>query len=294
LNALAARSAGAGGTLMFSFALTFIIIGVAFKLGVAPFHMWVPDVYQGAPTPVTLFISSAPKLAAFAMAMRLLVDGLPGLQSDWQTMLMLLAVLSMALGNLIAIAQTNIKRMLAYSTISHMGFLLLGILAGNAGGYAGAMFYVIVYAIMSMGAFGAIILLSSADDECDRLEDFAGLARRSPWLAFLIMLLMFSLAGVPPFVGFWAKWFVLKEVIAAGLPWLAAVAVVFSLIGAFYYLRVVKLMYFDEPAAGAARPAPSDDLTLVFSVNGLAVLALGVLPGTLMSVCVAAMSAYSG
>ncbi|MEX2481409.1 MAG: NADH-quinone oxidoreductase subunit NuoN [Gammaproteobacteria bacterium] len=275
--------------LLLTFGLVFVLIGIAFKLGVAPFHMWVPDVYQGASTPVTLFIGSAPKLAAFAMAIRLLADGLNGLAAEWQDMLILLAVLSLAIGNIVAIAQTNIKRMLAYSTISHMGFLLLGLIAANAQGYASSMFYVIVYAIMSMGAFGAVILMSAPGHPAENLEDYAGLARRSPWTAFIMMVLMFSLAGLPPFAGFWAKWFVLKEVIAGGHVWLAAVAVLFSLIGAFYYLRVIKLMYFDEPAAERAGCVAGEDVRLVFSVNGLAVLALGFLPGTLMSVCLAAM-----
>ncbi len=292
LGALALRSGNAPNQLLYTFGLVFVIIGIAFKLGVAPFHMWVPDVYQGAATPVTLFLGSAPKLAAFAMAVRMLADGLNGLAAEWQTMLVLLAVLSMAIGNVVAIAQTNLKRMLAYSTISHMGFLLLGLIAANSLGYAASMFYVIVYAVTGMGAFGAIIVMSSAGYEADRLQDFAGLARRSPWLAFIMLILVFSLAGVPPFAGFWAKWFVLKEVIAADYAWLAAVAVFFSLIGGYYYLRLVKLMYFDEPAPDAPRISPSDDVRLVFGVNGLSVLMLGLLPGTLMSVCVSAMLAY--
>ncbi|MEQ8659680.1 MAG: NADH-quinone oxidoreductase subunit NuoN, partial [Gammaproteobacteria bacterium] len=289
LAALAGAAGDDSRHLLFTFGLVFVLIGIAFKLGVAPFHMWVPDVYQGAPTPVTLFLGSAPKLAAFAMAVRVLADGLGALSGEWQTMLVLLSILSMAIGNIVAIAQTNIKRMLAYSTISHMGFLLLGMIASNAFGYAAGMFYVIVYAIMSMGAFGAVIMLSGPERESDQLQDFAGLARRSPWIAFLMMILMFSLAGVPPFAGFWAKWFVLKEVIASGDAWLAAVAVLFSLIGAFYYLRVIKLMYFDEPEAGSAPVTAGEDARFVFSVNGIIVLALGFLPGTLMSVCLAAM-----
>jgi NADH-quinone oxidoreductase subunit N len=293
LGVLSGRQIGSEERLLFTFGLVFVLIGIAFKLGVAPFHMWVPDVYEGAPTPVTLFIGSAPKLAAFAMAIRLLADGLGGLADDWQLMVILLAVTSMALGNIVAIAQTNLKRMLAYSTIGHMGFLLLGVLAANSLGYAASMFYVIVYALMSMGAFGAIILLSTAANESDQIQDFAGLARRSPWLAFMMMVLMFSLAGVPPFAGFWAKWFVLKEVISAGFPWLAAVAVLFSIIGAYYYLRVVKLMYFDEPAATADVIHATEDGRLIFSVNGITILLLGLLPGTLMSVCVSAMLAYS-
>jgi len=289
LGVLAQQSSLDTKHLLFTFGLVFVLIGIAFKLGLAPFHMWVPDVYEGAPTPVTLFISSAPKLAAFAMAVRLLADGLAGLADEWQSMLVLLAILSMALGNIVAIAQTNIKRMLAYSTISHMGFLLLGIIAANAVGYAASMFYVIVYAITSMGAFGAVILLSSPGHQSDQLTDFTGLAKRSPWLAFIVLILMFSLAGVPPFAGFWAKWFVLKEVIGAGHAWLAAVAVFFSLIGAYYYLRVIKLMYFDEPVNSAAASLAGEDVRLVFSVNGLAILVLGFLPGTLMSVCLGAM-----
>ena len=293
LSLISEKTFAASDDLLFTFGLVFVLIGIAFKLGVAPFHMWVPDVYQGAPTPVTLFIGSAPKLAAFAMAIRLLTDGLGGLSAHWQLMLILLAVTTMALGNIVAIAQTNLKRMLAYSTIAHMGFLLLGIIAANAIGYAASMFYVIVYALMSMGAFGAIIVLASATNESDQLQDFAGLSKRSPWVAFLMMVLMFSLAGVPPFAGFWAKWFVLKEVVAAGYSWLAAVAVFFSLIGAYYYLRVVKLMYFDEPDSAAGAIEASEDVRLVFSVNGISILLLGLLPGTLMSVCLSAMLAYS-
>ena len=293
LTQLAAQVAGGNAHLLYTFGLVFVLIGIAFKLGVVPFHMWVPDVYQGAPTPVTLFIGSAPKLAAYAMAIRVLTDGLGGLSGEWQTMLVLLSVASMAIGNLVAIAQTNMKRMLAYSTISHMGFLLLGLLSARTSGYAASMFYVITYAIMSMGAFGAIVLLSSVNSESDRLQDFAGLAKRSPWLAFLMLIIIFSLAGVPPFAGFWAKWFVLKEVIAAGYSWLAIVAVVFSLIGAYYYLRVIKLMYFDAPDAACEAITAGDDVRLVFSVNGLSILLLGLLPGTLMSVCLAAMLAYA-
>jgi NADH-quinone oxidoreductase subunit N len=230
---------------LFVFGLVFVVASIAFKLGAVPFHMWIPDVYHGAPTSVTLFIGTAPKLAAFAMAIRLLVDGLDSLVANWQGMLVILAVLSMAMGNIIAIAQSNIKRMLAYSTIAHMGFLLLGLLAGTRSGYAGAMFYVISYALMSTGAFGMIILLGRAGFEADRIEDFKGLAERSPWFGLIMLMLMFSLAGVPPFIGFWAKWFVIKEAINAGFIWLAVVAVITSIIGAYYYLRIVKLMYFD-------------------------------------------------
>jgi len=275
------------------FGTVFVIVGISFKLGVVPFHMWLPDVYQGSSTPVTLFIGTAPKLAAFAMAIRLLADGLQGLAAEWSGMLVILCVLSMALGNVVAIAQSNIKRMLAYSTIAHMGFLLLGILSADNGGYASAMFYVIVYALMSMGAFGTVILLSRADTEADRIVDFSGLARRSPWFAFIMLVLMFSMAGVPPFAGFWAKWYVLKEVIAAGYVWLAGVAVLFSIIGAYYYLRIVKLMYFDDAGDAHALEA-SQDMKLVLSVNGLAIFLLGVLPGALMSICVIVTIPYSG
>ncbi|MGD9602722.1 MAG: NADH-quinone oxidoreductase subunit NuoN [Gammaproteobacteria bacterium] len=278
--------------LLLTFGLVFLVVGIAFKLGVVPFHMWVPDVYQGAATPVTQFIGTAPKLAAFGMAMRLLVDGLEGLAEQWQQMLILLAILSMGLGNLLAIAQRNFKRMLAYSTIAHMGFMLLGLIATSANGYAASMFYATLYALMSMGAFGTIILLCSARSESDQLSDLSGLARRSPWFAFILLILMFSMAGVPPFGGFWAKWSVLKEVVDADFVWLAVLAVTFSIIGAFYYLRIVKIMYFDEPES----PYPvtsSPDLRLILSVNGLAVLVLGLLPGVLMSVCLAAAIPYS-
>ncbi len=271
------------------FGLVFVVVGIAFKLGAVPFHMWIPDVYQGAPTSVTLFISSAPKLAAFAMAIRLLVDGMQPLVSDWQGMLIILAVLSMALGNIIAISQANIKRMLAYSTIAHIGFLLLGIISGKAAGYAGAMFYVITYALMSMGAFGMVILLGRKGVEADNLDDFMGLSDRNPWFAFIMMCLMFSLAGAPPFVGFWAKWFVLKELIAAGFVWLAAVAVIFSIIGAYYYLRVIKLMYFDKPQSMTAVKA-TRQMRFVLSINGLSILVFGLIPGFLMSLCIAAFS----
>lgn len=281
------------GRLLVVFGVVFLVVGIAFKVGVVPFHMWLPDVYQGASTPVTLFIGSAPKLAAFAMTIRLLVEGVPGLASDWHSMLIMLAVLSMALGNIVAIAQTNMKRMLAYSTIAHMGFMLLGIIAASAAGYAASMFYVIVYALVSMGTFGVIILLSKADNEAELLDDFRGLAKRSPWFAFIMLILIFSLAGIPPFAGFWAKWYVLKEVISAGHIWLAAVGVFFSIIGAYYYLRVMKLIYFDQPAEDNLLTA-SQDLKLVLSVNGLAVFVLGILPGALMSICIVVTLPYAG
>ncbi len=279
---------GVGQKVPLTFGLVFIVAGLAFKLGVVPFHMWVPDVYHGAPTAVTLFISSAPKLAAFALSIRLLVQGLEVLHADWRDMLVLLAVLSMAIGNIAAIAQSNIKRMLAYSTISHMGFLLLGILAGSQNGYSAAMFYSVVYAMMSLGGFGMILLLSRQGFESDNLDDLKGLNQRSPWVAFLMLLLMFSMAGIPPTVGFYAKLSVLQAVVEAGMVWLAVVAVLFSLIGAFYYLRVIKLMYFDEPVQTAPIEAPSD-MRLALSANGLAMLVLGIMPGPLMNVCMIAV-----
>ena len=277
-----------GDNIILVMGLVFVLVGIAFKLGAVPFHMWVPDVYEGAPTPVTLFISSAPKMAAFGMLMRLLVDGLPGLREDWTSMLAILAVLSMGIGNIVAIAQNNLKRMLAYSTIAHVGFLFLGIIAGSASGYAASMFYIITYALMSMGGFGMIIWLGRAGFEADRLDDFKGLNDRNPWFAFLMLILMLSMAGVPPFVGFWAKWSVLREVIAAGSTWLAVVGVSFAIIGLFYYLRVVRLMYFEKPD----EPLPvvsSSEMRVMMSTNALAILALGVYPGGLLALCVQAL-----
>jgi NADH-quinone oxidoreductase subunit N len=268
--------------------LVFVIVGMAFKLGAVPFHMWIPDVYHGAPTAVTLFIGTAPKLAAFAMVMRLLVEGLGDMHDQWQDILMIMAILSMAIGNVIAIAQTNIKRMLAYSTISHVGFLLLGILAGSQVGYSASMFYAIVYALMAMGGFGMIILLSRAGFEADKLSDFKGLSQRSPWFAFIMMILMFSMAGVPPTIGFYAKLSVLQAVVNAGFTWLAVVAVIFSIIGVFYYLRIIKLMYFDKPED--TQPIESSaDMKLVLSANGLGILFLGFAPSSLMAMCAAAI-----
>ena len=266
------------------FGLVFIVSGLAFKLGAVPFHMWVPDVYHGAPTAMTMLIGSAPKLAAFAFLMRILVEGLQPLMVHWSGMLAILAILSMAIGNVSAIAQTNLKRLLAYSTISHMGFLLLGVLSGNVEGYSAAMFYAVVYVLMSLGAFGMIMLLSRAGFEADTLEDLRGLNQRSPWLAFMMLLLMFSMAGIPPTVGFYAKLSVLQAVIDAGHIPLAIMAVMLSLIGAFYYLRIIKLMYFDAPESHVpihVRP----DSSLLLSINGLAILGLGIMPNALMSIC---------
>ena len=266
------------------FALTFIVVGLAFKLGAVPFHMWVPDVYQGAPTPVTLYIGSATKIAAFAMVMRLLVESLGSLASEWQGMLVILAVLSLAIGNVVAIAQTSLKRMLAYSTISHVGFLLLGILSGTQQGYAASMFYIITYALTAVGAFGMIILLSRAGFEADQLSDFKGLNQRNSWFAFMMLILMFSMAGVPPTVGFYAKLSVLEAVIDVDMLWLALVAVFFSVIGAFYYIRMIKVMYFDD-AEDQSPLAGNFELRFGLSANGLAILLLGLFPGSLMALC---------
>lgn len=278
---------GVGDSLMLSFGLAFVVVGIAFKLGAVPFHMWLPDVYQGAPAAVTLLIASLPKLGYLALAIRLLSDGLGGLHSDWKLMLAILAAASLVLGNVVAIAQTNFKRMLAYSTISHVGFILLGILAGSAAGYAAAMFYTIVYALMSAGAFAMMILLTRDGVEADSIDDFKGLAKRSPWYALMMLMIMFSLAGIPVFVGFFAKWQVIAAVIDAGFIWLSVLAVLTAVIGAFYYLRIVKLMYFDEPETSAPIQAPID-FRAVLTVNGLAMLGLGVFSGGLISVCVQA------
>lgn len=276
------------------FGLVFLVAGIAFKLGVVPFHMWIPDVYHGAPTAVTLLISSAPKLAAFAMALRLLVSGLFGLAEHWQMMLMLMAVLSIGLGNLAAIAQTNIKRMLGYSAISHMGFMLLALMSGVVGAdvdpmalinaYSSALYYSIAYVLMSLGAFGMVLLLSRSGYEAESLEDFKGLNKRSPWFALIMAILMFSMAGIPFFVGFFAKFSVLLAAVAAGHVAVVVLAVIFSLIGAFYYLRVVKLMYFDNPVDGAPIQAGLD-MRVLMSLNGLAVAVFGLFPDSLMMLC---------
>ena len=266
------------------FGLVFIIVGIAFKLGAVPFHMWVPDVYHGAPTSVTLYIGTAPKIAGFALVMRLLVGGLDGLAVSWQDMLTILAVLSMALGNVIAIAQTNIKRMLAYSSISHMGFFFLGVVNATPNGYSSALFYVLIYAVMSLGAFGMIILLSRSGFEAERLDDFKGLNQRSPWYAFLMLLLMFSMAGVPPTVGFYAKLLVIQSVIEANMIWLAIVAVLFAVIGAYYYIRVVKLMYFDD-AEDVTPISASLDVRVLIGVNGLALLLVMPWVGVVIDIC---------
>ncbi len=263
----------------------FMIAGIAFKFGAAPFHMWVPDTYQGAPTPITLFIGSAPELASFALAFRLLEAGVGPLDEQWRLLLALLATASLVLGNFIALMQANLKRMLAYSAVSHIGFAFLGLAGGGAEGYAAAMFYMIVYAIMSAAAFGAIIVLSAKGYEADTLDDFKGLNQRSPWLAGMMLCAMFSLAGIPPFLGFWAKLAVLRAAIDGGMLWLAIVGIVCAVIGCFYYLRVVKVMYFDEPPRGVPEPRANRPLRWMLGVNALALVALGLFWNPIMAWC---------
>jgi NADH-quinone oxidoreductase subunit N len=294
----AAVSSGTVNKMVLVLGVVFLMAGLAFKLGAAPFHMWAPDVYQGAPTSVTLLLGAAPKLAAFAICMRLLVGALGAMAADWQQMLIVMAVASMAVGNITAIAQTNIKRMLAYSTISQMGFMLLGLLSGvfegstaaaAANAYSASMFYAVTYVLTTLGSFAMIMLLSRSGFEAESLEDFKGLNQRSPWFAAVMMVLLLSLAGVPPMVGFFAKLTVLEAALAAGHLWLVIVAVLLSLVGAYYYLRIVKLMYFDAPTDTS--PIAADrGMQITLSVNGIAVVLLGILPGTLMTACLQAVS----
>lgn len=293
-----AVAAGKANAMVLKLGLVFIVAGLAFKLSAAPFHMWAPDVYQGAPTSVTMLIGGAPKLAAFAIVMRVLVEGLGAMAADWQQMMVVMAVVSLAVGNITAIAQTNIKRMLAYSTISHMGFMLLGLLSGvfagstadsAANAYSSAMFYAITYVLTTLGSFALILLLTRNGFEAENIEDFKGLNQRSPWFAAVMMILLLSLAGVPPMVGFYAKLAVLQAALAAGYLWLVICAVMASLVGAYYYLRVVKVMYFDEPTDISAIEAPGS-LRAMLSLNGMAVVLLGVLPGPLMTACVYAIA----
>jgi NADH-quinone oxidoreductase subunit N len=287
LDAISNSLANANRTAV-ALGLIFIAAGVAFKLGVVPFHMWVPDVYNGAPTAVTLFLGNAPKVAAFALAYRLFADGLTPAANDWSVILAVIATLSVVLGNLIAIAQTNIKRMLAYSAIANMGFLLLGFVGGGKDGYASALFYVVAYVITGLVSLGILVLLSGRGIEYDSIDDLKGLNSRSPWLAFLMLLAMFSLAGIPPTLGFWAKLSVIESTVNAGYVWLAIVAVLASLIGAFYYLRVVKAMYFNDPES-AAIAMPSRGEMVLLSANALAILVLGALPSALLSLCAKAV-----
>jgi NADH-quinone oxidoreductase subunit N len=286
-------ASGRADRLPLVFGVVFIVAGLAFKLAAAPFHMWTPDVYQGAPTSVTLILGAAPKFAAFAITLRLLIESLHGIAVDWQPMLMILAVLSLAIGNIAAIAQSNFKRMLAYSTISHMGFVFLGLLSGvtqdqavSAGAYGASLFYVIIYVLTTLVTFGLILVMSRKGFECEEIADLKGLNRRNPVLAGVLLLSMFSLTGIPPMAGFYAKLAVLQALIGAGQVVAAVAAVMFSLIGAFYYLRIVKMAYFDEPE-GEAAPLNNGIITSgLMSLNGLLIIALGVLPGGLMALCV--------
>ena len=280
----AVQQHGLGGNIGLIFGIAFLIVGVGFKFGAVPFHMWIPDVYEGSPTCVTVFIGTASKLAAFALAMRLLPEALAGSQADWSQMLVVLAVLSMAIGNIVAIAQTNIKRMLAYSTISHVGYVLLGILSGTAQGYQASMFYMISYVLVAAGAFGMVLLLARQGFESDKLDDFRGLNARSPWFAGMMAFLMFSLAGLPPFIGFWAKLGVIQAVLGVDYIWLAVVAVLFSVVGAFFYLRIVKLMYFDDPTESTSIGG-SVLMRAILSLNALLAFGLGVIPGQLLQLC---------
>ena len=274
-----------------SFALTFIVVGLCFKLGAVPFHMWLPDIYQGAPTSVTLFIGTAPKIAGFAMAIRLLVDGLGDLHVEWSQMLMALAVASMALGNIVAIAQTNFKRMLAYSTVSHVGFILLGVLSATANGYASAMFYTLTYAITASVAFGVLLVLNRKGFEAENISDLSGLNDNNPWYAALLAIAMFSMAGVPPTVGFYAKLTVLQAVVQVDMVWLAIVAVLFSVIGLFYYLRIIKVMYFDKPVDEQSTTIKEAlDVKILLSANSLSLIVLGLFPSFLMAYCILAFS----
>jgi NADH-quinone oxidoreductase subunit N len=294
-------SASAANHTILVFGLVFVVAGMAFKLGAVPFHMWVPDVYQGSPTAVTLLLGAAPKLASFAMMIRILVEGLLPMAFDWQQMLLALAVLSLAVGNLTAIAQSNLKRMLAYSTIAQLGFVLLGMMAGVTGGnaanaaqaYSASMYYTITYVLTTLGSFGLVMMLARSGFEAEEISDFKGLAKRSPWYAVVMTLLMFSLAGVPPMMGFMAKWAVLQAVVQTGQYWLAIVAVMFSLIGAFYYLRVVKTIWFDDVVDASPISVPAD-MRVALSLNGILVVVLGVVPGALLQACFNAMTQTLG
>ncbi len=270
---------------LLAFGLVFLVAGVAFKIGAAPFHMWLPDVYTGAPTAITLFISTAPKIAAFAMAIRVIIEANAPLDGDWSGMLAILAVASMAIGNITAIAQQNLKRMLAYSAIAHTGFMLLGLLAATPDGYAAALFYILTYALMTLGGFGMLVLLSRNKVEVENLTDMKGMARRNGLIAVMMLILMLSMAGIPPLVGFYAKLAVWSAAVEAGWTWLAVTAALLSVVGAFYYLRVVKLMYFDEPEADA-KPVNIDRPQLaLIGTNCLLVVVLGILPGNLLLAC---------
>lgn len=280
------------GNVAVALAVVFIVVAVAFKLGAVPFHMWVPDVYQGAPTSTTAFVGAAPKIAAFAMALRLLAGGLEDLHGMWQQMLIIIALLSIAAGNIVAIAQSNLKRMLAYSTISHMGYFMCGILAGTSEGYAASLFYVLVYAVMSMAAFGVVLYLASKDNESDQLDDLKGLSKRSPWTAFLLLVLMLSMAGIPPTAGFFGKFSVIQALVNADLVWVAVLAVIFAVVGAYYYLRVIKLAYFDPPETEEPLRGPGS-MSMVLTVNILIVVAILPWIGSLLALCGQVISQFT-
>ncbi|HEV2524682.1 MAG TPA: NADH-quinone oxidoreductase subunit NuoN [Gammaproteobacteria bacterium] len=271
------------------FGLVFVLVGLAFKFGAVPFHLWLPDVYQGAPLSVTLFIGTLPKLAAFGFAIRLLVDTFMPFALYWQPILVVMSVLSLTIGNVVAIAQTNLKRMLAYSTIAHIGFLFLGLLAGPESGFAAALDYVMIYTLMALGAFGLMTVLSSQGFEAENIADFRGLGVRNPWLAFLMMMVFFSLAGIPPFAGFYAKLLVLNALVNAGYVWLAVFAVLLTVVGAYYYLRVIRVMFFDAPEGNNLLQPVSALPVVALSFNGLAILALGIFPAPLFNLCLSVL-----
>ena len=278
-----------GESSLISFALVFILAGVGFKLAAVPFHMWVPDVYEGAPTSVTLFIGTAPKVAALGMALRILVIGLPDVATQWQQLILVMALLSTGIGNLVAIAQNDIKRLLAYSAISHMGYALFGVLAATPSGYAAALYYALIYSITSAAGFGLIVLLSRSGVDIESVDDLKGLNKRNPWLAFMFMLVMLSMAGIPPLVGFFAKLLVLKALVDAGMIWVAVLGLIFAVMGAFYYLRIIKIMYFEDPAEQTTIRL-TNFMTFVFSTNCLALLFLGIFPGVLIAACINAFA----
>ncbi|MDC0482781.1 NADH-quinone oxidoreductase subunit NuoN [Candidatus Thioglobus sp.] len=280
-----ASTLGSQQTLILNFGLVFLVIGIAFKLGAVPFHMWVPDVYQGSPTSVTMFLSTVPKIAAIALLIRLLIDGLGELQHYWADLFMILAVLSIAIGSLVALTQTNIKRMLAYSTISHIGFVLLGFVTGVVDGYGAAVFYVLAYILMSLAAFGSIIVLNRKGFEADQISDFQGLSKHSPWFALIMLVVMLSMAGVPPFIGFYSKLFILQQVVAEGYVILAITAVIFAVISAYYYLQIIKTMYFDDEDKEILVSAPLD-MKVVLSINGILILVVGLMPSFWMELSV--------
>ena len=280
-----AADPGANANLLMA-GMVFVVAGLAFKLGAAPFHMWLPDVYQGAPTPITMFIGAAPKVAAFIMAYRLLENGLGPIDAQWRMLVAGLSALSLIVGNLMALAQTNLKRMLAYSTVSHIGFLLMGLAGGGAEGYSAALFYAVIYAMTTIAAFGVIILMSRKGFEAEEISDYRGLAKRDPWIAFLVLCVMASLAGVPPFIGFFAKLDVINAAMQGGMLWLAIIGIVFAVVGAFYYLRVIKAMYFDQPVEDSEMyPRDNRGMRVLFTVNALSLLVLSLFLNPLLAWC---------